>query len=73
MPKLEHMDGAQPVLISVEGVAELLACSTRHVRRMADRGAMPQPVKIGTLVRWNRQQLDEWIRAGCPSQKKGSR
>jgi excisionase family DNA binding protein len=52
-------------LLSVEQVAKLLSCSTRHVYRLADRGAMPPPVKVGALVRWRRQTIEEWITNGC--------
>ena len=34
----------------IREVAHLLNCSPRHVRRMADTGKMPRPLKIGTLV-----------------------
>lgn len=61
----------QPVvdaeLLDVRAVAVLLgACSTRHVYRLADAGKMPRPVKLGTLVRWRRAELDAWISARCP-------
>ena len=53
-------------LLSVQSVAELLGCSTRSVRRLADRGAMPAPIKIGGLVRWRADDIDCWIAEGCP-------
>jgi excisionase family DNA binding protein len=54
-----------PLLLTVRQVAELLNCSVRHIRRLADRGAMPQPVRIGALVRWERAELARWIEGGC--------
>ena len=62
-----------PSLLSVYQVAEILSCSTRHVRRLADRGAMPQSVRLGSLVRWCRTEIEAWIAAGCPSQRPGGR
>jgi len=56
-------------LLNVRGVAALLDCSTRHVYRLADGGRIPRPVKLGSLVRWRRAELDAWIKAGCPSQQ----
>ena len=56
-----------PSLVGVHGVAELLDCSTRHVRRLADAGKMPRPMKLGALVRWNRQVIEDWINEGCPA------
>lgn len=54
------------VLIDVETVASLLSCSKRHVYRLNDAGRIPTPIKLGALVRWNRNEIDEWIAAGCP-------
>ena len=54
-------------MLTVQDVAELLKCSTRHVYRLADSGRMPRPIKLGALVRWPREQLESWIAHGCPS------
>ena len=51
----------------VDDIATLLKASTRHVRRLADSGAMPRPIHIGRLVRWQKSTIDEWIAKGCPS------
>ena len=55
------------VLLDVRAVAQLLGCSSRHVYRLADAGRMPSPVKLGSLVRWNRAALEQWITDGCRS------
>ena len=52
-------------LLDVRAVAQLLACSPRHVYRLADAGRMPPPVRIGHLVRWSRGRLEAWIEGGC--------
>ena len=52
-------------LLSVEQVAEMLNCSSRHVYRLADAGKMPAPLKIGSLVRWSRASIESWIADGC--------
>ena len=36
-----------PAMLSVDDVGALLACSARHVYRLADMGRMPRPVKLG--------------------------
>lgn len=57
-------------LLDVRSVAALLGgCSTRHVYRLADACRMPRPIKLGTLVRWSRAELEAWIGAGCPSRQ----
>jgi len=54
-------------LLDVRTVAHLLDCSPRHVYRMADANLMPRSVRLGTLVRWRRAELLDWLAAGCPS------
>jgi excisionase family DNA binding protein len=58
-------DAPAAALLDVRAVAALLGCSPRHVYRLADAGRMPAPVKIGALVRWRRQSIEEWISGGC--------
>ena len=60
-------------LLDVRGVAELLNCSTRHVYRLSDAGKMPPPVRLGFLVRWAQTVIEDWIAAGCPSQRSQAR
>jgi excisionase family DNA binding protein len=55
----------EKLLLDVQQVANLLTCSTRHCYRMADAGKMPRPLKVGTLCRWSRQSLLDWIDGGC--------
>lgn len=56
----------QSTLLTVNGVAKMLACSPRTVYRLVDAGRIPQPVKIGGMVRWPRELLEKWIAQGCP-------
>jgi excisionase family DNA binding protein len=63
-------DQAAPVLLDVRAVAHLLGCSSRHVYRLADSGRMPPPVRVGALVRWRRTDLDNWLAAGCPMNRR---
>jgi len=53
-------------MMAVDDVTEVLSCSARTVYRLADSGRMPRPVKLGALVRWPRQVVEQWIAEGCP-------
>jgi excisionase family DNA binding protein len=64
---------ATHTLLDVRAVARLLCCSVRHVYRLADGGRMPPPVKLGALVRWSRQSIEEWIANGCKSCRQAGR
>lgn len=61
-------DGRGRAMLSVDDVAALyLNCSARHVRRLADAGRMPRPIKLGSLCRWPRTVIEDWIADGCPN------
>lgn len=63
------------VVLDVDTVAAMLDCSPQHIRRLADAGRMPRPLRIGSLMRWRRTDLADWLDAGCPScrQDRGAR
>ena len=59
-------------LLDVRAVAAMLGgCSKRHIYRLSDAGRMPGLIKLGSLVRWRRVDLEAWIGAGCPTQSRG--
>lgn len=53
--------------VTAVDLGKQLSCSSRHVRRLSDRGAMPTPVRLGGLVRWERNAIERWIAADCPA------
>jgi len=61
------------VLLGVNAVARLLDCSVRHIHRLRDGGKMPQPVRLGSLVKWRRTEIEQWVASGCPSCRRSSR
>lgn len=48
-------------------VSRRLACSQRHVDRLRDGRLMPPPMKLGSLIRWERSVIEAWIAEGCPA------
>ncbi len=67
-------DGRVRAMLSVDDIAtNYLGCSTRHVYRLADSGRMPRPIKLGSLVRWPRAVIEQWIADGCPSVRNASK
>ena len=64
----EIADGRGRAMLSVDDIAKsYLGCSSRHVRRLADSARMPRPIKLGSLVRWPRSVIEQWIADGCPN------
>ncbi len=55
---------------TVKDVAELCGVSVEHVRRLADRGAIPKPIRLGRSVRFNLEQIESWLANGCPDLRK---
>jgi predicted DNA-binding transcriptional regulator AlpA len=58
-----------PVLIGAESVGQLIELSGRTVRRYRSMGKLPAPLKVGGAVRWRRQEILDWIAAGCPDRR----
>ena len=54
------------LLVSMKQIASLLQISTRKIENLRRLGQMPQPIRIGKAVRWNRAELTDWVDAGCP-------
>ena len=50
-------------LVDAEEIAQLLSCSPKHVRRMAERGQLPKPVHVGRLQRWPQEAIEQRINA----------
>lgn len=67
-------DSSVAALMNVEDLSALLSCSTRTIRRMADSGQMPRPVRLSSsLVRWRRSDIDAWLDAACPRCNRGTK
>jgi excisionase family DNA binding protein len=62
-----------PVLLTVDDLAAILRCSPRTVHRLVERGRVPRPCRLGSLLRWTRAQVDEWVARGCPDCRGGIR
>jgi len=57
-------------LFDVKALASSLDCSVRTAWRLRDSGRLPAPAKVGRLVRWRAEDIDQWVRAGCPDVRK---
>ncbi len=53
-------------MLTIGEVAALLGCSPRTASRLADSGRMPSPVKLGSLKRFSRTRILQWVADGCP-------
>lgn len=53
-------------LLTVNDVSELLSISARQVWNLLSTGRLPWPIRLGRSVRWRRDEVTEWMEAGCP-------
>jgi predicted DNA-binding transcriptional regulator AlpA len=58
--------GRKRAMLTVYDLGERWGCSPRHVRRMADSGRIPRPIKLGNLIRWPVASIEKWESDGCP-------
>jgi predicted DNA-binding transcriptional regulator AlpA len=64
--RLEHL---RELLTAAES-AEMAGVAKRSWWRYVSSGKAPAPVRLGGAVRWRRNELSEWISAGCPRVRK---
>ena len=57
----------EPALITAMQVSQIIGVSKRTVWRMLSAGQLIKPIRIGSNTRWRREELLDWIDAGCPS------
>jgi len=63
MPNPENLSGRRlPRLLDVAGVAEHLAVSERHIRRLVAERRIPY-VKWGHLLRFDPDEIADWLDA----------
>lgn len=60
-------DGRKRAMLNVVDLGTRWGCSPRHVRRMADSGRIPRPIKLGNLIRWPVAVIEQWETDGCPN------
>lgn len=57
-----------PVAVSAAGAAELLGISESHLFNLIKQGKFgPSATRIGRAVRYDRQEVTDWFKAGCPA------
>ena len=49
------------MMMTVKQVAEALGVSERSVWRWSATGVLPAGVRIGSVVRWPRRTIEEWL------------
>jgi predicted DNA-binding transcriptional regulator AlpA len=61
-----HSKLAQVLAVCARELAEMLDVSLRQVWRLNSAGRLPKPIRLGGSVRWDRDEVLAWFKAGCP-------
>ena len=48
-------------LLSLRELADLLKVSPGNARLLAAKGSLPRPVRVGRLLRWRRDAIEQWL------------
>ena len=59
----------EPAILRRRDAAHLCGVSEGSWSRHHAAGRVPDPVRIGGCVGWRRQELLDWIAAGCPDRR----
>jgi predicted DNA-binding transcriptional regulator AlpA len=57
---------AGPRLVSAQNLANSLGISVRTLWRLRNGGKLPRPVQLGRSLRWRADEIEKWIKLGCP-------
>ena len=61
------MDLPDTALVDSADLAALMGVATSTVMRWSRNGDMPQGRRVGPrLLKWNRKEIEAWIKEGCP-------
>ena len=55
-----------PLLLTAEQAAALAGVSRSHWWSLHSAALVPMPIKLGRATRWRRDELEQWVAAGCP-------
>jgi predicted DNA-binding transcriptional regulator AlpA len=59
----------EALAVCARELAEMLNVSLRQVWRLNSAGKLPRPIRLGGSVRWDRQEILDWFKAGCPARQ----
>jgi len=59
----------EPLVVTAKQLAIMLQVSKRTLFRMRSAGRLPSPMRVGGIVRWRLEDVQNWISAGCPEIK----
>jgi excisionase family DNA binding protein len=65
------LDSFQDGLLDTEQAAEYLRVGPQTIRNWRTKGRGPEALKVGSLVRYRRSDLDRWLDEECRERGEG--
>ena len=59
-----------PLALTAKQLANCLAISLRHCRRLDSAQKIPSPIRLGRSCRWPVQEIQNWMDAGAPDRQR---
>ncbi len=56
-----------PLLVDATTAAHMCSLSRRYWLQLDTQGKVPLPIRFGKRKLWSVAELEEWVKAGCPS------
>lgn len=60
-------------LLSVSQLAKMLGLGESTLRGKNRKGLVPEPIKLDGLLKWNKGEIDSWIKHRCPNRAEWER
>ena len=64
--RLHPAEAEKPLLLGADEASRLLGIARSTFYRHHSAGRVPLPVHLGGRTLWRREELIDWVRAGCP-------
>lgn len=55
-----------PILLTAKEAAAFCMLSESYFYKLHRKGHVPKSLRIGTMHRWRKRDLVDWVAAGCP-------
>lgn len=64
------LQGIDSLLLSAKEAAKLIGVGRSHFYALHSSGRLgPMPISLGRRTLWKREELENWVRASCPTRE----
>ena len=70
LPQVTATTTLEPLLLDARAAAALCGIGRSLWLELHASGRCPLPIRLGRRVVWRREELEAWVRAGCPARER---